>query len=64
MANKTIYSCDRCGKEWEYKIKNGFGNCPRHLEYEALRRVDLCPECEAEFYEAIRKYREGGKNKI
>lgn len=34
------------------------------LEYEALRRVDLCQECEAEFYEAIRKYREGGKNKI
>lgn len=64
MARKTFYSCDRCGKEWEEKIENGFSNRPRHLDYEALKRVDLCPECEDEFYKAIRNYCESGKNKI
>lgn len=64
MASRTFYSCDRCGKEWEYRIVNGMGNNPRHLNYEPLRKVDLCQECEAEFYQAIRNYRDGGKNKI
>lgn len=58
MATRRIFSCDRCGEEWEEENHDGFVNYPRHLDYEPLRKMDLCPECELEFYELIKAYEE------
>lgn len=53
MGTKRIFSCDRCGKEWTEEKNNGFVNYPRHVDYEDLKRVDLCKDCEKEFYKLV-----------
>lgn len=58
MGTKRIFSCDRCGQEWPEENKGGFVNYPRHIDYEDLKRIDLCPECEKEFYRLVREFKE------
>ena len=53
MSFKTIYKCDRCGKEWEYKIENGYGNDPKHIKFDDLKHLDLCNECWNSFHTII-----------
>ncbi|WP_143318912.1 hypothetical protein [Clostridium sp. HBUAS56010] len=53
MGTKRIFSCDRCGKEWPEENNNGFVNYPRHVDYEDLKRIDLCKDCEKEFYKLV-----------
>ena len=57
MASRTIYKCDRCGKEWQFEIVNGFGKNPRHVDYEPYRRIDLCDDCYKEFYDKVAEWK-------
>jgi len=63
MATKRIFSCDRCGKEWPEE-SNIYTNYPRHIDYASLKNADLCEECENEFHEVIRKYKETIRKEI
>jgi hypothetical protein len=64
MGTRRIFSCDRCGKEWQEEKRNGYVNYPEHVDYEALKHKDLCEECYTEFYRVNSEYRNNGKNVI
>ena len=57
MSSRKIYKCDRCGKEWEDVIENGYGNPPCHIDFDDLKSVDLCLDCYDAFYNTYNKWR-------
>ena len=54
---KSLYKCDKCGKECKNKDSRGIYST--NDEGKVLKRFDLCLKC----YESFKKYVEGENDK-
>lgn len=46
MSTRTIYICDRCGKEYDYQGEIVGLHITRPLRDGTQEQLDLCPECQ------------------
>ena len=46
MSTKTIYICDRCGKEYDYQGEVVGFHITQPLRDGTQEQLDLCPECQ------------------